>query len=53
MNLNHRERWDLRKQMDRYEQECGPVVTYKVDPSVFKQRPVAVIKQSQTQLAHA
>lgn len=41
--LTVRDRMDIEKQMGRYNRECGDVVTYRVDPAVFKQNPVAVV----------
>jgi hypothetical protein len=41
--LSLRDRLDIEVQMGRYERECGEVKVSHVNPSVFKQEPVAVI----------
>lgn len=41
--LSRRDRAQIAEQLKRYETECGPCITMKVDPAVFQQKPVAQV----------
>lgn len=41
-----RDEMEIEREVARYDSECGPVTTYKMDASVLKQAPVLEVERN-------